>query len=480
MLGHLIRKEILDHLLSLRFLILSGIGALVMWLSLFSGYTYYRACLTDYRQAQAVTEERIQQMMNADRVVMDPYSTWQEIGTPHYLIHKPPTPMSIFVRGLEPHLGRSALGRWKGLLIKLSPASTEPIIGLFPPLDLGRMVQFVLSLFALLLTYDAVCGEKEAGTLRLVVSFPVPRDRLLIGKLFGALIPTLSAFGLPLILGIGGVALMPDVQLTGPELVRLGWILLAFGTYLFAFMCVGLLVSSSAHRPATAFALLLTFWVLSMAVAPRLSLIISEGFRPAPSFQEYMAERYRIDGEESDKYREVMKRWDDAHPASWGTPEGREARSLYVAQAMDRAHDLVLPQMDRLEEAFKNRYQARTALAVALGRFSPAFLLKNAVIRLADTGLDRHQRFEAAYEQHRERDRAWFQKAAVQDFLKRGHPAKYGAHRWDVSDMPRFVYQDASPDEGVRAAMGDVGLLALWGGIAFLGAYVRMLKYDLR
>ncbi len=32
MLGHLIRKEILDHLLSLRFLILSAIGALVILL----------------------------------------------------------------------------------------------------------------------------------------------------------------------------------------------------------------------------------------------------------------------------------------------------------------------------------------------------------------------------------------------------------------------------------------------------------------
>jgi hypothetical protein len=60
MLGHLIRKEILDHLLSLRFLILSGIGALIVWLSLFSGYTYYQGCLRDYRLSQTWTESHIQ------------------------------------------------------------------------------------------------------------------------------------------------------------------------------------------------------------------------------------------------------------------------------------------------------------------------------------------------------------------------------------------------------------------------------------
>ena len=53
MLAHLIRKEILDHLLSLRFLILSALAGLIIWLSLYSGYGYYRDCLRDYRLAQA-------------------------------------------------------------------------------------------------------------------------------------------------------------------------------------------------------------------------------------------------------------------------------------------------------------------------------------------------------------------------------------------------------------------------------------------
>ncbi len=42
MLGHLIRKEVLDHISGVRFLLLSVFGGLIIWLSLYSGYAYYQ------------------------------------------------------------------------------------------------------------------------------------------------------------------------------------------------------------------------------------------------------------------------------------------------------------------------------------------------------------------------------------------------------------------------------------------------------
>jgi hypothetical protein len=126
MLGHLIRKEILDHILSLRFIILSALGAIAIWLSLYSGYVYYHACLKDYQLAQVATEDRIRQLMVADN--------WSELTAVVFLVHKPPSSMSIFLRGLDPVLGRSIStkgAQW----VKQSPIADEPILGVFPPLD---------------------------------------------------------------------------------------------------------------------------------------------------------------------------------------------------------------------------------------------------------------------------------------------------------------------------------------------------------
>lgn len=477
MLGHLIRKEILDHVSSLRFLILSILGALIIWLSLFSGYTYYRDRIEDYRVAQGATEDRLQQIMAAD--------DWLEFNQ-GYLIHKPPTAMCIFVRGLEPGLGRSASIRGPGFSrrLKWSPMTAEPIFGFFPSLDLGLVVQVVLSLFVLLFTYDAVCGEKEAGTLRLIGSFSVPKDRLLLAKLIGALIPTLIAFGLPLILGLAVMFAMPDVQFTHPELMRLGWVLAAFGLYLTAFICAGLFASSLTHRAATSFVVLLAFWVGTVVVLPRLSLIVAEGVRPAPSVREYQVEKARIQKERLEKHRELRRLWQEerSEPGQefWRTPEGREAYGLYFNEARGLADDFVTSQRTRLEEAFHNRYNARLALAVTLARFSPAFAVKNAAVRLAGTGLNRQQRFETAYDRHVERGNVWYREASTLDRLRGAHPEKYGERKWDVSDMPRFTYRETWPGEEVETALIDIGILAVWGLVFFAGAYVGILRYDVR
>ena len=89
----------------------------------------------------------------------------------------------------------------KAQRLRKTPTEAGPRLGVFPPHDLGLIVQVVLSLFCLLLSYDAICGEKEAGTLRLKNSFSVPRRLILLGKGFGILLPAMAAFGLPLLLG---------------------------------------------------------------------------------------------------------------------------------------------------------------------------------------------------------------------------------------------------------------------------------------
>lgn len=159
---------------------LSALGALIIWLSLYDGYIYYQDCLKDCRLAQAATEQRLRQITASDGLTRQP---WHELNNFGFYEHKPPTPMSMFVRGLEPTLGRSISNvNTLPQRLRRSPAEMEWFLGIFPPLDLGLVVQVVLSLFVLLLTYDAVCGEKEAGTLRLTATFSIPRHKLLIGR----------------------------------------------------------------------------------------------------------------------------------------------------------------------------------------------------------------------------------------------------------------------------------------------------------
>ncbi len=66
------------------------------------------------------------------------------------------------------------------------------------------------------------------------------------------------------------------------------------GIYLTAFTCAGLFASSVTRRASTSFVVLLAFWVGTVVFLPRLSMILADGIRPAPSVHEYQAEKGRL------------------------------------------------------------------------------------------------------------------------------------------------------------------------------------------
>jgi hypothetical protein len=475
----LIQKEILDHLLSLRFLILSGIGALVIWLSLFDGYSYYQDRLKDYRTAQTVFEERFTQLQSDGGFL--------ELGNIGFENHKPPAPLAMFVRGLEPIQGRSISNAGSvQRRLRRSPSEVEPILGVFPPLDLGLVIQTVIGLFALLLTYDGFCGEKSGGTLRLMDSFSVPRYRLIIAKCLGALIPALISFGLPLLVGITILTLMPDVQLIGSEWARLAFILLAFLAYISVFAAAGLLCSCLTHRPATSFVLCLTFWTASVVIVPRVTLILSDWIRPAPSIHEHQAKLFQVQAGHFAEWQRVRAEWVTHYETQhgevpWETPTGGvEYRKMHISTRNDY-RDAMQPEVTRLEEEFRNRYRNRLDLATMLGSISPTFALKNATTTLSGTAIPDHQRFEDAFIQnHLKAYGPWVSSFADRISFYRADPNNYEEVKWDISDMPLLAYDKPDPRIALEAGLVNTGWLAIWGIVFIVLVSMRMVHYDVR
>ena len=70
-------------------------------------------------------------------------------------------------------------------------------------LDFLFLVGTVFSLLALLFTFDAVAGEREAGTLRITLANSLPRDLFLWSKLIGGyivfVVPFFGVFSIRLI-----------------------------------------------------------------------------------------------------------------------------------------------------------------------------------------------------------------------------------------------------------------------------------------
>ena len=178
MFGRLVQKELLHHLLDFRFISVFALCALLSVLSVYAGTRTYLSQLQEYNTVSEWNRNRIKSLLERKNL----YSL-KEFG---FSWNRRPEVLSPVVYGLSGTLGREVLiHRQRPWLFVDSLFAVDPIYALFGILDFAFIVKVILSLCVLLLTYDAVCGEKEGGTLRLYASFPVPRATLALAKLVG-------------------------------------------------------------------------------------------------------------------------------------------------------------------------------------------------------------------------------------------------------------------------------------------------------
>ncbi len=137
-----------------------------------------------------------------------------------------------------------------------------------------------MPLIALLLAYDAIVGEDESGTLLLLLTYPLGRGQLLLGKFVGhGLILALATF-----IGFGCAMLAIALLVDDVQLSLLLW---AFGRFMvsstllgWVFLGLAYVLSSLSAEKSTAAGLALGVWfffVLVFDLALLALLVLSEG-----------------------------------------------------------------------------------------------------------------------------------------------------------------------------------------------------------
>lgn len=136
--------------------------------------------------------------------------------------------------------------------------------------SLTSLSVYLIPLLALLMSFDAIAGEAERGTLPLLLAYPISREEVLIGKLLSHL----AILAVAVLLGHGlaaGVALLTDENaLQGlPALARLSWSSVLLGA---TFLGAGYALSSLSRRPSGAAGLAIGLW-LGLVVLYDLALL---------------------------------------------------------------------------------------------------------------------------------------------------------------------------------------------------------------
>lgn len=150
--------------------------------------------------------------------------------------------------------------------------------------SLASLATFLMPLIALLLAYDAIVGEEEGGTLMLLLTYPLSRGQILLGKFVGHGM----ILGLATLIGFGCAAVAIALLVPDIELSVLLWAFTRFiisSTLLgLVFIALAYVISSGANEKSSAAGFALGLWFLFVLVfdlALLAVLVISEGaFNP--------------------------------------------------------------------------------------------------------------------------------------------------------------------------------------------------------
>lgn len=461
MFSTIFKKEILDQVLSPKFLIVFVLCLVLVPAGLLLNYSSFKSAFREYDASQKETK----------------------VTT---TVYREPSPLSTFGVGLESVLPKIVTFAKYQTEAKGTQAQNEVLSNINGKIDFVVITSFLLGLFAVLYAGMLACGEKEAGTLRLVLSNSTKRSTLITAKFLGGFSVLLIPFAVSTLLGLVLLLLEGFPLFAAGNLARVLALLVLSVLYLSALFSLGLLISTRTHR--TSLALLASFfvWIFVTFVVPKTSEPIAGLIRRIPSEEAMKANRTQI-------RNQVEKEKGKALQPLMAKYLGDQGRGTFDFEAYTKAREPVAKEFEerlnqtlqKFDEAYEQQKSARRALSLNIARLSPASVYAQAALDFCHTGVADLENFSRSVQTHYIQ---LFQVLFRYQFSDVFESAD-GSMRRQMGgstlssqkvDYPKFRYQFPAFEETLRRTAPDILLLVLFNLVFFAAAYFSFTRYDVR
>ena len=480
MLMTLIQKEIMHHILSVRFVALLLMCLLLVPLTLSINYRRYSQNLVDYQES--IKREQTEAKENPPNA-----------QNPNIEVSKlflKPTPLSVFANGLEDalptYLGMTRNGVRQGSA-GVSQASVAYVLG---NLDFLFIVGTVFSLLALLFTFDAVAGEREAGTLRINLSNSLPRDVFLWSKLIGGyivfVVPFLVSFLLGLLVLVWQGFPLGEIEVALPVFC----LTLISLLYIAVFFAIGVVISTFLDNAKTALIVVFTFWVFAVLIAPRGAFVVAKLVSPTRTEQAVYMEKTALRNNLSkDKDEKIGKKMAEAFAGSEGMvirsdDTAFQERMAKLKKPIEEEFRLAFQdQTDKIDRDYRREKARQEHVGETLSRIAPTSSLSYIAINLTQTGkLKRDLYFQAGERYYSQLNDSYFSEisddAMAQIMQIAARLNKSSESEADKIPPPPTLTEPSLSDTLWRSAV-DVFLLGFFA-IAFTAiAFLKFFRSDI-
>lgn len=462
MLFTFIKKEIIAHILTLRF---SVTMVLFLMLIFASFYVTTNEFLRNVEQ-EGVTKQAYQDQLET---AWDDPEEWRRRYWVFYNHGKPDAvpvpPLSVLAQGLLSAWPIGVTTTTTETVLNERSEGRNPLLGLVRTPDFVYIVNVVLSLLAILFVFDAICGEKESGTLRLILSNSVPRYSVLLGKWIGGYVVLLIPFLIAALGGVGYAWAKGALQLDGENIQRIILLLTIALLYISVFFSLGLFISTLTHRATTSLFICLFVWVGWILVIPNLSPVMAKIIYPTPSPQKISAEKNAVETE-----IELRKQRLDlvSGQLSYGSSAEKQKEELDQEKKERQA---------RWDRFYRETASSQNKLAGTLARFSPSSCWVYSASALTQTGSDAYEKLVRSSE--RMREQMSDAEEVYQDRRKNARKAG-GEFEFELDEFPSLKVSFPDVSQAIESALNDILILTIWNVLFFMSAFLCFLRYDAR
>ena len=454
MIWTLIRKEILDQILSIRF----SISLILAFVCLIPG-TYVLA--THYGWLHREMGPLINEGF---------YNPWSRIW---YWLNRDLPALYVLATGLDADLSlRSGNTVISGPNFGESQFVHNFLDDLFSHLDFVFFINTVGSLLVFTFMYDAISGERKGGTLRQTLTNPIPRPLFLLSKFIGRYLSFVMAL-VPALVGVVIVLyLHPDVAFRASDWGATGLLFFLALLCLCAYSMLGLFVSCVTKEPKTSITALLMIWILLVLVIPNFAPLLATKLRPVRSVHELEAQIAALRQDIREPYKEERQHFKQQHGAdrkTWSESENEAYRLIY-SKYRHKLLKLSAGTIMKIRGDFLNAVEAQAKVSQYLSFISPSAALTYLGSDLANTGLESERDFRRAVIRYRRQ---------YAEYLDR-YIEKTGDYSGlidiDSDNVPPFEYQGLRFSQVLSVHFHHFMILVLYTTLSYLGAQIAFVR----
>lgn len=479
----LLLKEIRETLHNFQFLIAVLLCFVLIPLGMYVGLKQYEQKHSNYRDAMRLYQERSEGKVS------------QYFSAEGY---RPPSGLSIFSAGIEDYMPNKVYTSRDGLFrIQNESGVDNPKSLILGKIDFHFIVCFVLSVLALLFTFISISGERENGTLRLIVSNQVPRWKIILSKILGNYLVFLSPFITSFLFALLLVNFSGMINIFAPDILpRIVIILLVTLAFLFSMFNLGVLVSTLTRRSITTIISLLFIWVVLVLVIPKLSPMIAKILYPVKSQQVINLEiqnvrsslKEELESKQKKLFVELLRKY---------KYNNESERNKELFQAMQQYDNEIIPleteyeelinnEVGKIENDYKNKRNIQYSISENLSRISPVSCFTYIITELSNTGLLEMDNFRKHALQFQDDV-----KASVYDkYIIKRYSDYMGTwtnmtteEEYDSkkAPVPQMVnYKNATLTDVFKNRWVDVVLIIIFNILFFAASFVSFIRYDVR